>query len=107
MKISTVKIDNVKDLGMVNSVSVYGIGIITSFIYSLFSFLGMQSTFMTNKMAKVINSATDSLKSSAAQIGADGVMNVQYQMTMLCVMAYGTAFKYDTETATEDELPEL
>lgn len=103
MRLTTTKIDNVTDCGIVSASSFYGIGFLTSIVYSFCSLFGCNSEMLSAKVDAAKKEATESIVYQAQKSGADGIMDVKYELSLLCVMAYGTAYKYNVE----DELPEI
>lgn len=103
MRLTTTKIDNVTDCGIVSASAAYGIGFLTSIVYSFCSLFGIGSDMLSEKIEKAKADATSRLSYKAKTIGADGIMDVKYELSFLFVMAYGTAYKYNAE----EELPEI
>lgn len=104
MKLTTVTLDYVTDLGEVSGVCVYGVGLLTSLFYCICSLIGKSSVFLGRKLERAKEKAVEEMKVYAQEKHADGVMNIRYQMSGLSVMVYGTAFSYAAD-APLDELP--
>ena len=106
MKLSTVARNDVQILGEVSGVSVYGIGIITSIVYSFCAFFGLECRLYAKKIAKAKESAKAEMTVAARGIGADGVMGVSCQLSLLSVLVYGTAYRETSAAAEGEGLPE-
>ena len=105
MKLTTVTLDYVNDLGEVSGVCVYGVGLITSLFYGICTLFGKSSVFLGRKLDRAKEKATEEMKLYAEERGADGVMNIRYQLSGLTVLVYGTAYSYPAEPAL-DNLPQ-
>ncbi len=103
MRLTTTKIDNVEDCGIVSSSCYYGIGGLTYLVYSFCSLFGCKSEMLSEKIEKAKADATAGMCANASFLHADGVMDVKYELSILCVVAYGTAFRYKTV----EDLPEI
>ena len=100
MKLTTVTLYDVKDLGEVSGVCIYGMGLFTCICYLICQIIGKSSVFVGRKIDRA------EMKIYAQEMGADGVMNLRYQLSGLSVMVYGSAFQYlDTEVPAVDEAP--
>ena len=116
MKLTTVTLYDVKDLGEVSGVCIYGIGLFSALCYLLCSIIGKNSIFVGRKLERAKDKAVKEMTFYAQELGADGVMNLTYQLSGLSVMVYGTAFQYldsdvqeptlDTEAAPAEEAAE-
>ncbi|MBQ7598631.1 MAG: heavy metal-binding domain-containing protein [Clostridia bacterium] len=109
MKLTTVTLYDVKDLGEVSGVCIYGMGLFTCICYLICQIIGKSSVFVGRKLDRAKAKAIEEMKLYAQEMGADGVMNLHYQLSGLSVMVYGSAFQYlDSEAAapaTEDAAP--
>ncbi len=110
MKLTTVTLYDVKDLGEVSGVCIYGVGLFTAVCYLICSLIGKSSVFVGRKLDRAKAKAAEEMKLYAQEMGADGVMDLRYQLSGLSVMVYGTAFQYlDTEAdvPAEEAAPAL
>lgn len=110
MKLTTVTLYDVKDLGEVSGVSIYGVGLFTAVCYLICSLIGKSSVFVGRKLERAKEKALEEMKLYAQEMGADGVMNLHYQLSGLSVMVYGSAFQYldtDLDAPIEDGVPEI
>lgn len=103
MRLTTTKIDNVTDCGIVDGTAFYGMGFFTSIDYAFRSLFGSNSTMLAEKVSAAKAIATEKMEAQAKALGADGIMDVKYEFSFLGVLAYGTAYKYNAE----EELPEI
>lgn len=104
MKFTTVKLDNVVDVGVVTGASVYGPGLITAIAYTFSSILGISSKMMENKINYAKSDAMKKLSAQAAEAKADGVMDIRYQFSFLTVFVSGTAFRYKRPVKNNDSV---
>ena len=102
MKLTTVTLYDVKDLGEVSGVCIYGVGLFSAVCFLICSLIGKSSVFVGRKLERAKAKALEEMKIYAQEMGADGVMNLHYQLSGLSVMVYGSAFQY---LDTEAELP--
>ena len=106
MKLTTLTLYDVKDLGEVSGVCIYGVGLLSALCYLVCSLIGKNAIFVGRKLERAKEKALEEMKLYAQEMGADGVMDMRYQLSGLSVMAYGTAFQYlDTDADQPAELP--
>ena len=109
MKLTTVTLYDVKDLGEVSGVCIYGVGLFSAVCFLLCSVLGKSMIFVGRKLERAKAKALEEMKLYAQEMGADGVMNLRYQLSGLSVLVYGSAFQYldaGTDAAPGEDAPE-
>ena len=94
MKIYTCTIANAVPLEYVSERSSYGLGFGSAFVGFFCELFGMRNGPYSKKMQKAEACAIEALQERAQRIGADGVMDVRCETNRLCVMVYGTAFRF-------------
>ena len=101
MQIYTIYLPNVIPIKAITAKATYGIGFLTAFVGGFCSFFGIPNNMYTKKLNKAEALAMDDFKKVAKSTGADGVMDVRYQIDGLSFMVCGTAYKWsDEERAT-------
>ena len=114
MFITVSKRDNVTELGTVSAISTFGTGFLTSFVSYFIELVGIENTMLANKMEKAKERALQSLIWQANAIpGANGIMNLSFQLSGKAVLAYGTVFRInhinagDNTASSSNEIPEI
>lgn len=92
MNITASQLSGVTELKMISATSTYGIGFLTGIIKFFCDLSGMECDMYNEKVELAKSAAEEKLKEKALYYGADGVMNVSFQITGLTVMVYGTAY---------------
>ena len=92
MNISFNNIENVKQIKMLSSSATFGIGFLTWIVYGICSLTGTQCKMYDKKIEKAKNSAANQLVEKATAVGANGIMNVQFQIHGITVFMYGIAY---------------
>ncbi len=109
MKLTTVTLYDVKDLGEVSGVCIYGMGLLTAICWMICQIFGKSSIFVGRKLERAKEKALEEMKLYAQELGADGVMHLRYQLSGRSVLVYGSAFQYldsEAEEAPAEETPE-
>ena len=96
MALYTSSIPNAIPMQIVTERSTYGTGFGTLFVSGFCEFFGIPNGLYSKKMAKAEARAMKSLGQKAANMGADGVMDVRCEIHGLSILVYGTAFKMPT-----------
>lgn len=87
-------LDHVTPMGLTSGVSTNGIGLLTAIVEYFCAIFGIENEFLTKKIEKSKSRAFKRMAKIAQAKGADGVMDVRYEITNhTTVIAYGTAFK--------------
>lgn len=97
MELSYTSIPDVTPIKMISATSTYGIGLLTSIAMFFCNIFGLECTAYNNKIGKAKISATDELINKAKYAKADGIMQIQYQVSGLTVFMYGIAYKNNTD----------
>lgn len=93
MNITASQLSGVTELKMISATSTYGIGFLTSIGKFFCDLLGIECEMYNNKVEMAKSAAAERLMDKALYNSADGIMNVNFQVTGLTVMVYGTAYK--------------
>ena len=93
MKLYTHTLSNVTPIKMLSATATFGIGFLTAIVKMFCELFGTKCDMYTNKLDKAEDEATEYLKLYAKDIGADGVMDVRFQIDGLTFFIYGTAYK--------------
>lgn len=93
MNLSITKIENAQELKVVTANATYGVGLITAIAKSLCDVFGLECKMYDKKIEKAKASAAKKMIMKAAEAGADGVMNINFQMYATTIFVSGTAYK--------------
>lgn len=97
MNVFTSSIPNAVPVKMVSERSTYGTGFLTLFVSGFCEFFGIPNGLYSKKMMKAEERAVRSLTNQATMLGADGVMDVRYEIHGLSILVYGTAYKLSVQ----------
>ncbi len=106
MNITKSKLENVTELGTVDGVSHYGTGFLTAIVGCFVEIFGRSNPLLEAKITKAKNSAKEYAFIKATEMGADGIMDYEIQLSGRTVLVYGTAYK-NGNTIADNALPEL
>ena len=93
MKLSYTTIPCVTPVKMVSATSSYGIGLWTYIVTSFCHLFGVECSLYNKKVEKAKLAATNVLIQKATAAEADGIMQIQYQLSGLTILMYGIAYK--------------
>ncbi len=93
MKLTTTTLSNVEEIKLLSATSTFGIGFLTSIVWSFCHLFGMECNMFNEKIEKAKNAAANKLIEKAEQVEADGIMGLRFQITGLTVFIYGVAYK--------------
>ncbi len=93
MRLSYITVPNAAAMKMLTASATFGTGFGTSFLMAFCNLFGTECRRYGMKLDKAKNSAVTKLIEKATAAGADGVMNIQYQIHGLTVFVYGVAYK--------------
>jgi len=85
----------VVSIKVLTATAYYGVGLWTSLCCLCASIFGCRSKNYEKKVEKAKNDVVNQLLSKAKLCNADGIINLQFQMHGLSIIAYGTAVKIE------------
>ena len=94
-RLYTHTLTGVTPVGKVTATATYGIGLLTGIVLAFCNLFGCECEMYTNKVEKAEYAATVLLKTYADNLGADGVMDIRYQVYGTTVFISGTAYKQE------------
>ena len=93
MNFSFAHCEKVEHIKMLSASSTYGVGLLTSIVYYFCNIFGIECKMYDKKIEKAKSSAALKLIGKASEVGATGVMDVQFQIHGTTVFMYGIAYK--------------
>ena len=99
MELSYTSIPNVTPVKMVSATSTYGVGLLTYIVMGFCAVFGIECSLYNKKVEKAKAAATSELIFKASAANADGIMQIQYQLSGLTILMYGVAYTKDTAAA--------
>ena len=93
MNLALTKVENVQEIKVVTANATYGVGLITSIAATICSLFGLECKMYDKKIEKAKTRAAQKLIAKATEAGADGIMNLNFQIHNLTIFASGTAYK--------------
>ena len=93
MNLSFAHIENVEHIKMLSASSTFGVGLLTSIVFYFCNLFGMECEMYDKKIEKAKSSAALKLIGKASEVGAAGIMDVQFQIHGTTVFMYGIAYK--------------